>query len=54
MHLSTVSPPGEDFCVPKEMDVGVKLGYVQKDAGEDICGTGREENELMKNERVSN
>ena len=54
MHLSSVSPPGGDFCAPKQMDGGLNIRYVQLDEGEDVCGTRREKNELLKNERFSN
>ena len=54
MHLPTVSPNGVNFCAPKQMDGGLNTGFIQTDEVEDVCGTGRQKNELLKNKLVSN
>ena len=54
MHLQTVSAPVEKFCAPEQMDGGLNTGFIQTDEVEDVCGTGRQKNELLKNKLVSN
>ena len=54
MFPSTVSPSEEDFreCLP--MDAELSTGLIKTVEGTDVCGTGREKDKVLKNERVSN